>query len=324
MSFANTAGKLNELAHGDSEGGLELARVLHVARDREQTVSLGLFCSHRGVPLRGVLENSRHLADRLNVINNGRASIQTRNSREWGLETRVTAEAFQGIQKSGFFTTDVCAGTRVSGNAKIAQQTGLGCFLYRIHQATVNVNDLAAQVDKCVVAIDGPRGNRNALNQHVRVRHNRRDILTGSRFRFIGVNHQVTRKTVIGRKEGPLQASGESSATTASQARGLNGLNDLGGLHGIGLLESLVAASAQVRLQSPRAIASPAAGQNRGQCHGCFTHRPSPFLLPREHRPERSSRVLRRSSVPVSRPGLRWVLRVRDRRGSQQGRARFP
>ena len=30
VSFANTAGKLNELTHGDSEGGLELARVLHV------------------------------------------------------------------------------------------------------------------------------------------------------------------------------------------------------------------------------------------------------------------------------------------------------
>ena len=287
-------------------------------------MSLGLFRSHRGVPLCGVLEDSRHLADRLDVINNGRASVQTRNSREGGLETRVASVAFQGIQKSGFFTTDVGTCTRVSGDAKIAQQAGLSGFLYRIHQATVNVNDLAAKVDKCVVAIDGPRGNRNAFNQHVGVRHNRRDVLTGSRFRFIGVDHQVAGQTVIGRKEGPLQARGESSATTASQARSLNGLNDLGGLHGIGLLESLVAASAQVRLQSPRAIASPAAGQNRGQCHGCFTHRPSPFLLPREHRPERSSHVLRRSSVPVSRPGLRWVLHVRDRRGSRQGRARFP
>ena len=31
LLFADTAGKLDELAHGDSEGSLELARVLHVA-----------------------------------------------------------------------------------------------------------------------------------------------------------------------------------------------------------------------------------------------------------------------------------------------------
>ena len=113
------------------------------------------------------------------------------------------------------------------------------------------MNDFAAQVDESVVAIDGARGDRNAFNQDVGVRHNCRDVLTGSRFRFIGVDHQVTRKTVIGRKERPLEARGESSATTASQARGLNSLNDLGGLHGLGLLQALIAASAQVRLQSP-------------------------------------------------------------------------
>ena len=186
------------------------------------------------------------------------------------------------------------------------------------------MNNFAAKVDKCVVAIDGARGDCNTFNQHVGVRHNRRDVLTGSRFRFIGINHEIAGQTVIGRKEGPLQARGESSTTTASQSGGLNGLNDLGRLHGVGLLESLIAASAQVGLQGPRAIASPSAGQNRGQGHGCFTHRPSPFLLPRERQPERSSRVLRQSSVPVSRPRQRWVLRSRVHRGSRQGRARFP
>ena len=287
-------------------------------------MSLGLFRSHRGVPLCGVLEDSRHLADRLDVINNGRTRIQTCDSGERGLQTRVASVAFQGIQKSSFFTADVGTCARVSGDAKIAQQAGLGCFLNCSQQTAVNVNNFAAKVDKCVVAIDSARGDRNTLNQNVGIRHNRRDVLTGSRFRFIGINHQITRKSIIGWKERPLQARGESSTTTASQAGGLNGLNDLGRLHGVGLLQAFVTASAQVGLQGPRAIASPSAGQNRGQGHGCFTHRPSPFLLPRERQPERSSRVLRRSSVPVSRPRQRWVLRFRVRQGSRQGRARFP
>ena len=287
-------------------------------------MSLGLFRSHRGVPLCGVLEDSRHLADRLDVINNGRTRIQTCDSGERRLQTRVASVAFQGIQKSSFFTTDVSTCARVSGDAKITQQTGLGCFLNRSHQSAVDVNNFAAKVDKCVVAIDGARGDRNAFNQHVGVCHNRRDVLTGSRFRFIGINHEIAGQTVIGRKEGPLQARGESSTTTASQAGGLNGLNNLGRLHGVGLLQAFVTATRQVGLQGPRAIAPPSAGQNRGQGHGCFTHRPSPFLLPRERQPERSSRVLRQSSVPASRPRQRWVLRSRVRQGSRQGRARFP
>ena len=287
-------------------------------------MSLRLFRSHRGVPLCGVLEDSGHLADRLDVINNSRTRIQTCDSGERRLQTRVASVAFQGIQKSSFFTADVGTCARVSGDAKITQQTGLGCFLNCSQQATVNVNNFAAKVNKCVVAIDGARGDRNTFNQHVGVRHNRRDILTGSRFRFISINHEIAGQTVIGRKEGPLEARGESSTTTASQAGGLNGLNDLGGFHGVGLLQAFVTATRQVGLQGPRAIASPSAGQNRGQGHGCFTHRPSPFLLPRERQPERSSRVLRQSSVPVSRPRQRWVLRSRVRQGSRQGRARFP
>ena len=287
-------------------------------------MSLGLFRSHRGVPLCGVLEDSGHLADRLDVINNSRTRIQTCDSGEWRLQTRVASVAFQRIQKSSFFTTDVRTRTCVSGDAKITQQAGLGCFLNCSHQAAVDVNDFAAKVDKCVVAIDGARGDRNTFNQHMGICHNRRDILTGSRFRFIGINHEITGQTIIGRKEGPLEARGESSTTTASQSRGLNGLNDLSGHHGVGLLESLIAATAQIGLQSPRAIASPSAGQNRGQGHGCFTHRPSPFLLPQERQRERSSRVLQRSSVPASRPRQRWVLRSRVRQGSRQGRARFP
>ena len=86
-----------------------------------------------------------------------------------------------------------------------------------------------------MVAADSARSDGHTLNQGVRVTHNGGDVLAGARLRLVSVNHQVTRLTVRGGQEGPLQTGGEACTTTAAQAGSLNQLNDFAGLHFLGL-----------------------------------------------------------------------------------------
>jgi len=104
----------------------------------------------------------------------------------------------------------------VSGDAQVAEHAGLGRLAHGLQQAAVHVGDLAAQVDERVVTADGARRDRDALNEDVRVAHDERDVLAGTRLGLVGVHHEVAGASVGRGQEGPLEAGREACATTPS------------------------------------------------------------------------------------------------------------
>ena len=105
--------------------------------------------------------------------------------------------------------------------AEVARGVGL---LDRAQQAAVDVDDLTAQVDERVLAADGERADRDALDEHVRVGHHQRDVLAGARLGLVGVDDEVAGAAVGRRHERPLHAGGEPGAAAAAQAGVLDGL----------------------------------------------------------------------------------------------------
>ena len=104
----------------------------------------------------------------------------------------------------------------MSGDAQVAEHTGLGRLAHGLQQAAVHVGDLATQVDERVVAANGARRDRDALNEDVRVAHDERDVLAGARLGLVSVHHEIAGTTISGGQEGPLEAGGETGAATAS------------------------------------------------------------------------------------------------------------
>ncbi len=67
------------------------------------------------------------------------------------------------------------------GDLQISEETRFLNLTDRCEEATVNVDDLAPQIDECVLTVDGFRRDRDALEQQVGVGHEERNVLTGSR-----------------------------------------------------------------------------------------------------------------------------------------------
>ena len=94
---------------------------------------------------------------------------------------------------------------------------------------------LAAHVDERVPGADGVRRDDRALDQHVRRGHHERNVLAGTGFRLVGVDHQVVRlgTRAVGalRDERPLLTGGEAGAAAAAQAGVLDQGDDRVGVH---------------------------------------------------------------------------------------------
>ena len=179
-------------------------------------MALGLFGAHGRVPLGRVAEDTRHLGDSLHVVDNRGTGVQAGHRGERGLEARVASAPLEGVQQGRLLTADVGTGTRVCGDAQVAEHAGFGRLAHSLQQAAVHVGDLAAQVDERVVAADRARRDRDSLNENVRVAHDERDVLAGARLGLVGVHHEVA-GTAVGRgQEGPLEAGREACAATAS------------------------------------------------------------------------------------------------------------
>ncbi len=196
---AHAAGHVDELAQRDAERRLVLAGVLHVPGQGEDAEALGLLGPHVGEPLCALAHDERHGGDRLDVVDDRGAGVQAGDGGEGGLEPRLAPSPLEGVQEGGLLAADVGAGTRVHGDveveagaqdvlAEVARRVGL---LDRAHEAAVDVHDLAAQVDEGVVAADGEGGDRDALDEEVRGRHEQWDVLAGTRLGLVGVDDEV-------------------------------------------------------------------------------------------------------------------------------------
>src|SRR5208283_5668922 len=87
-------------------------------------------CAAIGVSLAAFQNDGRHGAERFDIVDDGGAAIQTHYGREWRLDARVSALAFQRFHQSGFFSALV--GARASMNEEIEIKAGAENVLAQI------------------------------------------------------------------------------------------------------------------------------------------------------------------------------------------------
>ena len=88
-------------------------------------------------------------------------------------------------------------------------------------------DELAANIDVGDMRAHGEGGEQRALDQQLRIVAHDVPVLAGAGLGLIGIDHEIVRAPVgLLRHERPFEASGESGAAAAPQARGLDLVDD--------------------------------------------------------------------------------------------------
>ena len=109
----------------------------------------------------------------------------------------MATAAFERVEQRGLLAADVRARARVHGElevesaaqdvlAEVARRVGLA---HGLVQPPQHGDDLTAQIDEGLRGPDGVTRDHDALDEAVRVREEDRDVLAGSRLRFVGVDN---------------------------------------------------------------------------------------------------------------------------------------
>ena len=284
---------------------------------------------NHSAPLR---DDVRHVGERLDVVDQGRPAVEALHRREWRLQPRVAALALERVEQRRLLAADVGAGAAVDDQLQVAvgaedvlaEVAGLIRFGDRgVEDVGLRVV-LAADEDEGVADAGGERGDRDPLDQLVRVALHQLAVLEGARLGLVGVAAEVLVDAAAAGQEAGLLAHREAGAAAAAQPRLFELLEHLVGLQlAVGLLQRRVAAVALVageraqrrvfgvlqqhpRLRHrglPAAAASPAPSRAAPRRRRAAARSPSP------PRPPRAGR----SSARRSRPSAR----CRRRRGTR-------
>jgi len=214
-----------------------------------------------------------HIAERLDVIDDGRAHPQTKDGRKIRrLDARIRALAFERFDEAGFLTADVSARAAMNVNLQIiaaaqnifAEEVFRAGFRKRLIQNLRAINHFAADVDVGEMHVVGEARDGHAFDQLVRVLIHDLTILERAGFGFVRVADEINRLAALAVNEAPLEAAGKSRAAAAAQAGDFHVLADLFragkffavgqilGLEGERLLQNVVAAVTQIALDVRR------------------------------------------------------------------------
>src|SRR4029450_5428571 len=229
--------------------------------------ALGLG-AEAGEPLGATIEDVRHLADRLDVVPDGRRAERTLDGRERWLELRPAFLAFEGRDEPGLLAADVGARAPVHDDVEaVAEVFRLVGLAHRRGEPAPGLDVLAADVDEGGRRADGARRDEHALDERVRVALEQVAILEGSRLALVGVDHQVDGAGVGLRDERPLGPRREPGAAEAAEVRALDLLQDRGGLHRLRLRPRLVTARLAIDRKGVRVGAREVPGEDRLAAH---------------------------------------------------------
>src|SRR5260221_1692886 len=168
---------VNELFHVHAEWNFVDARLVDVTGDAEQASSAVSRRAAIGVSVAAFANDGRHGAEGFDVIDHGRTAIEANDGREWRLDARITALAFERFHKGGFFAAIVIARSSVDHHivieaaaenilAEVAALVGLlDGFFDEIEYVAV----FATDINEPLIGSDGTTSDDHAFDQLVRV-----------------------------------------------------------------------------------------------------------------------------------------------------------
>ena len=269
-SIAHSPGRFEDLAKRRSDRELVGAGPLDMSGDAvELGPGVALVGAESQIPVHSALDDVRHVAQRLDVVDHGGATEGADHRGEGGLDSWLAALALEGLEQSGLLTADVGPGAAV--HVHLLTVAGAHRVLAE-HPVRVGVRDrllenlrrlrvLAADVDVGGVCPDGVAADRTALDQLVRVFLHQQPVFEGPGLRFVRIADQIDGLAGVLWDEAPFEPRRKARSATAAQTRGLHRIDDLFGLHLIGLSESAVAARRPVALHREHLRVADVAGQ---------------------------------------------------------------
>ena len=110
---------LEQLADRRAELHLVVAGAVDVAAAAEHPCPRALLGAERLEPLAAALDDVRHVAQRLDVVHDGRLAVEALDRRERRLEPRLTAKPLQRLDQGRLLTADVCARAAVDDDVAV-------------------------------------------------------------------------------------------------------------------------------------------------------------------------------------------------------------
>src|SRR5665213_2791613 len=226
---------LDQFAERDPHRLFDVAGTLDMAGDTEQLGADIVGPADAGEPCRTPPQDIRRYRDRLDIVDGGRAAVETDIGRERWLQPRHALLAFEAFQERGFFAADIGAGTmghvkveREAVDIVLADQLGLIGLIDRGLQMLALAYELSAHIDVAGVRAHREAGDQAALDQKMRIVPHDLAVLAGAGFRFVGIDHEIARPAVLGFlwHERPFQAGRETRPAAPAQARGLHLVDD--------------------------------------------------------------------------------------------------
>ena len=224
--------------------------------------------AQRGVRVTAHLQHVPDVAERLDVVDDGRAHVQAKHGREVRrLDTRVRPLALERLDEAGFLAANVRARAAVhvdlkivagAANAPAEEALGPGLVDGSVEDSCA-LGKFAANVNVGQLHVVGVARQDHALDELVRILVDDLSVLERARLGFVGVTDEINRLAGLAVDEIPLHAAREASAAAAPQPRDQHLLADvrLGRHHAApgfprlepeNLFQGLVAAVFQVTL----------------------------------------------------------------------------
>ena len=208
-----------------------------------------------------MLDDRRHVAQRLDVVDQRRPLVQALVGGERRLQARVAALALQRVQQAGLLAADVRAGAAVQHqrDGVLGAEDAVAQVAAVVGLADRRVEDLglelvlAADEDERAVGARGHRADDAALDQQVRVLLHQQAVLERARLGLVRVAAEVLVHRALGQEAG-LLAHREAGAAASAQPGVLQLVQQLVLLHlGQRLAQRAVAAQPFVHVDRVQA-----------------------------------------------------------------------
>src|SRR5271155_1874207 len=212
----------------------DVAWRVHMPREAVDLGTGVLRPADSGEPARAATQDHRYDRDRLDIVDRGRAAIETDLRREGRLQARLALAAFKTFEQPGFLAANIGASAAMQVEFKIpagatgvfADQAGVIGLVDGGLEALCLVIKLAADIDIASVDTHADRGEQAAFDQLVRVVADDVPVLAGAWLTLIGIDAKIGRTVALLWHERPLEAGREPGAAAPAQSGFLDLLDD--------------------------------------------------------------------------------------------------
>src|SRR5665811_73701 len=216
------------MPQGDAHGHFDDTMTLHWPLDRHELGALAFLGADGCKPFAAVDDDVGNAGERFGVVRHGRTSPHAFLDRTRRFGSRLSLDTHDGIHQRGRFATDVGATTGADAHCDIlagaedvmtdqADSLGVGNGLAKSPDGKrIFTTDVVVSAFRAT----GDARDEDAFENAMRVGLVELPVLVDVRFTFVRIADDELRTRLGFPTAGPLDASGETSATTTAHIRG--------------------------------------------------------------------------------------------------------